>query len=49
MKFNLISRGFITVKDILDPERTGKTYNGVVFWKYKGETLWDRRKRIRGE
>jgi len=37
------------VKDILDPERTGKTYNGVVFWKYKGETLWDRRKRIRGE
>jgi len=37
------------VKDILDPERTGKTYNGVVFWKYKGKTLWDRRKRIRGE
>ena len=37
------------VQNILDPERTGKTYNGVVFWKYKGETLWDRRKRIRGE
>ena len=37
------------VKSILDPDKTGKTYNGVVFWKYKGETLWDRRKRIRGE
>ena len=38
-----------SVKSILDPDKTGKTYNGVVFWKYKGETLWDRRKRIRGE
>jgi len=50
IKFNNeITNLTAAVKDILDPDRTGKTFNGVVFWKYKGETLWDRRKRIRGE
>ena len=37
------------VKSILDPKKTGNQYNGALFWIYKGETLKERRDRIRGE
>ena len=37
------------VKTILDPQKTGNTYEGTLFWIYKGENLKERRSRIRGE
>ena len=37
IKFNNEVTNLTQQKDILDPERTGKTYNGVVFWNIKAK------------